>query len=91
MKHAFKKDKPRQLCWRDDQNVTFHELKSTLEIGLNRLYTCEVMLVFLFKCCGKCAKTHETYAHFHFSWKNRIIKIHAVFFVVLSMQSLYKL
>ncbi len=36
-----------QLFRKDSQNVTFHELKSTLKIGNNWLHICGVMLVFL--------------------------------------------
>ncbi len=37
-----------QLFWKDDQNLTFHELKSTLKKGYNRLHVCGAMLIFLF-------------------------------------------
>ncbi len=60
-----------------------------MKIGFNWLHICEVMLVFLFQCCGRCAKTHE--AHFRVFWENRIVKIDAVFVIVLSMQRLYYL
>ncbi len=68
------------------EKVMFHELNWTLKIGYNWLHILAGMLGFLFQCCGRCAKTHETLAHFRFTWKNRILKIHAVFFIVLNMQ-----
>ncbi len=34
------------LFWKDKQNVTFHELISTLKIGYNWLNICGVMLDF---------------------------------------------
>ncbi len=37
-----------QLFEKDNQNVTFYELKEALKIGCYWLYICGVMLVFLF-------------------------------------------
>ncbi len=41
-----------QLFWNDNQNVTFHELKSTLKIGYNWLDIFGFMLVFCFSAAG---------------------------------------
>ncbi len=60
MRHAYNKDKTRSIIWKYNKNVTFCELKLTLKIGYNLLHICRVMLVFLFLCCGRCAKPHET-------------------------------
>ncbi len=46
--HAYKKDKTHSIILKDNQHVTFHELKSTLKIGYNWLHICRVMLIYLF-------------------------------------------
>ncbi len=84
-----RKTKHVQLFQKDDQNVSFHELEKTLTISYNWLHIWGVMLIFLFKYCLKCAKTNETEECFCFSLKNKIIKIHTVFFTVLSRHRLY--
>ncbi len=38
----------RQIKFKDNQNVTLHELKATLKRGYNWLHICGVMPVFLF-------------------------------------------
>ncbi len=75
------KTKHFHLFWKDSQNVTFHEPKSTLKIGYNWYHICGVMLVFFcFSAVGGARKLMKPKPHeFHFklmSWPVRDVAIY---------------
>ncbi len=74
-----------RLIWKDNQNVTFHELKSILKKGYNWLHICGAMLVFSVLVLREVRENSWNLSKFLLLLENRIIKIHAVFFIVLSM------
>ncbi len=78
-----------QLFWKDYQNVTFHELKSTLKKGYNWLHIWGVMVVFLFSAARGARKLMKPKHIFDSSGKTELLKFNTVFSIVLRKQTLH--